>query len=406
MSNPVFLQRRFAPAVCLLGLVLGTGTLRAQTAGQNVNMVSGTSLPGGDPFLQRQNEPSLAVSSRNPLHLLAGANDYRTVDLPGLPDGDETGDAWLGVFKSLNGGLTWTSTLVSRLPAGPVPAGSGLPYSRLCGRRGPDGARPYERPLLLQRHRLQPRQQRARRDLRGPVHRQQQQGERRPDVVPLDGDHRHRQLRTVHRQAVAGGGRPARGRADVQHPDRSRAGLSGRERLHRLCRLPRRQQQPGRLRPLDRLRRQLDQAHQGLRGPAVEPGRHDGGLSRHGRRRRPASRLRRVAPLRLVQQHRRHPGRPVPGRRADLFEGDRGREHPAVRPDHERRLPHERIPLDGHRRHRARLPRLVAAGRRGQRPGRDLDLSGRSHLDDAGRRSIRRPPDSSSCRRSPSRPAS
>ena len=27
----------------------------------------------GDPFLQRQNEPSIAVSSRNPCHLLAGA---------------------------------------------------------------------------------------------------------------------------------------------------------------------------------------------------------------------------------------------------------------------------------------------------------------------------------------------
>jgi hypothetical protein len=49
------------------------------TVGRNVNMVSGTTLPGGDPYLQRQNEPSIAASTRNPLHLLAGANDYRTV---------------------------------------------------------------------------------------------------------------------------------------------------------------------------------------------------------------------------------------------------------------------------------------------------------------------------------------
>src|SRR5260370_8994217 len=52
------------------------------TPGQNVNMVSGTKWPGGDPFLQRQNEPSIAVSTRNAQHLLAGANDYRTVDFP------------------------------------------------------------------------------------------------------------------------------------------------------------------------------------------------------------------------------------------------------------------------------------------------------------------------------------
>ena len=82
----------------------------AQIPGRNVNMVSGTKWPDGDPFLQRQNEPSLAVSSRNPAHILAGANDYRTVDLPGLPDG-ETGDAWLGIFKSYDGGQTWRSTV-------------------------------------------------------------------------------------------------------------------------------------------------------------------------------------------------------------------------------------------------------------------------------------------------------
>src|SRR3954466_9300057 len=82
----------------------------AQIPGRNVYMVSGTKWPDGDPFLQRQNEPSLAVSSRNPAHLLAGSNDYRTVDLPGLPD-NETGDAWLGIFKSYDGGLTWRSTV-------------------------------------------------------------------------------------------------------------------------------------------------------------------------------------------------------------------------------------------------------------------------------------------------------
>ncbi|MFM8533516.1 MAG: hypothetical protein ACKOEC_07980, partial [Acidimicrobiia bacterium] len=47
--------------------------------------------------------------------MLAGANDYRTVDLPGLPT-DETGDAWLGLFKSFDGGQRWTNTLLPGYP--------------------------------------------------------------------------------------------------------------------------------------------------------------------------------------------------------------------------------------------------------------------------------------------------
>ena len=90
-------------------------------AGRNVNMVSGDVLPGGDPWLQRQNEPSIAVSTRNTQHLLAGANDYRTVDISDdfeLPGINETaaGDAWLGVFKSYDGGKSWVSTLLPGFP--------------------------------------------------------------------------------------------------------------------------------------------------------------------------------------------------------------------------------------------------------------------------------------------------
>jgi hypothetical protein len=100
-----FLRNAVVPSLFLLAF-----PLLAQIPGRNVNMVSGAKWPDGDPFLQRQNSPSLAVSSRNANHILAGATDYRTVDLPGLP-ATEAGDAWPGVFKSYDGGQSWKSTL-------------------------------------------------------------------------------------------------------------------------------------------------------------------------------------------------------------------------------------------------------------------------------------------------------
>jgi len=69
-------------------------------AGRNVNMVA------VDPYLQRQNEPSIAGSTLNQPFLLAGANDYSLVDWNGAEVG-VTHDAWLGVFKSLDGGESW-----------------------------------------------------------------------------------------------------------------------------------------------------------------------------------------------------------------------------------------------------------------------------------------------------------
>ena len=114
------LSRSSAVALAMLSLATGPAAVHAQIPGDNVNMVTGTQWPGGDPFLQRQNEPSLAVSTANPQHLLAGANDYRSVDLP-YPFGPNDpmkmpGDAWLGVFKSFNGGQTWQSVLMPGFP--------------------------------------------------------------------------------------------------------------------------------------------------------------------------------------------------------------------------------------------------------------------------------------------------
>ena len=126
-----------AAAVVINFAVLSAAThAQRPSAGRNVNMVSGQEFATGDPFLQRQNEPSIAASTRNPMHLLAGANDYRTVDLPGLPDDIVTGDAWLGVFKSLDGGQKWQSTLIPGFPQDTSPEGLASPLKGLdAGRR-------------------------------------------------------------------------------------------------------------------------------------------------------------------------------------------------------------------------------------------------------------------------------
>src|SRR5438105_162173 len=60
----------FVIAFILLGAIFAlTGGAVAQQqgpqAGRNVNMVAGTEWPGGDPFRQRQDEPALAISTRN-----------------------------------------------------------------------------------------------------------------------------------------------------------------------------------------------------------------------------------------------------------------------------------------------------------------------------------------------------
>ncbi|MFL6314505.1 MAG: beta strand repeat-containing protein [Terriglobales bacterium] len=112
--NPCKALRPLVAAMLYFAVLFASA--QSPSAGTNVNMVSGTDWTTGDPFLQRQNEPSAAVSTRNPLHLLAGANDYRTVDLPGLLGIDERGDAWLGIFKSFDGGQTWQSTLLPGYP--------------------------------------------------------------------------------------------------------------------------------------------------------------------------------------------------------------------------------------------------------------------------------------------------
>ena len=106
----------------LLALCVGLAIARAgaqqqaPTPNANVNVISGTGADG-DWTLQRQNEPTMACSSRNPQNCLAGANDYRTVDIPFPTIGEKiTGDAWLGWYTTKDGGLSWRTRLLPGYP--------------------------------------------------------------------------------------------------------------------------------------------------------------------------------------------------------------------------------------------------------------------------------------------------
>jgi hypothetical protein len=88
-------MRRIAFAIALT--IASSAPAFAQlVAGPNVNVVGGPACSKaedatcpfqvfGDVSIQRQNEGSMACSSRNPLTCLAAGNDYRLIDLIHLP---------------------------------------------------------------------------------------------------------------------------------------------------------------------------------------------------------------------------------------------------------------------------------------------------------------------------------
>jgi hypothetical protein len=100
----------------------------AQVAGPNTNVIAGVGDQFvGDRFLQRQNEPTLAVSTRNPDHLVAAFNDYSTVDIAGDPSVAPSAEAWVGVAFSYDRGRSWSHTLIPGFPQDQSPAGKASP---------------------------------------------------------------------------------------------------------------------------------------------------------------------------------------------------------------------------------------------------------------------------------------
>ncbi len=104
--------------LCQGGLAQSGLAQSPPTVGPNVNMVSGITLADGDPFLTKQNESTMAVSSLNPLNIMGGSNDYRLIPLSqaGIPDETNSADSWVSRYWSTDGGRTWRSKVVPGCP--------------------------------------------------------------------------------------------------------------------------------------------------------------------------------------------------------------------------------------------------------------------------------------------------
>src|SRR5438067_8460109 len=135
-------MRRFAvvAALACLAVFAVVGIAGASTPGGDVRLtndchpdpgcgtgyVSAYTLATGVPYTDatldectishgRQNEPAVAVDPRNTSVLLGSSNDYCAVYNQGIAAG-AVGPIWLGYYRSLDGGSSWTSSLVPGYP--------------------------------------------------------------------------------------------------------------------------------------------------------------------------------------------------------------------------------------------------------------------------------------------------
>ncbi len=120
-------QSGAAVTAAIFGFVASLAMLVSTTAwgqgipGKSVNIIGPTPdidymLP--DTGLKQQNEVGCAVRPGEPLVAFCGYNDYRTTE--------KTGDAWVGVSMTRDGGLTWSSRLAPGWPQYATP-GAGTP---------------------------------------------------------------------------------------------------------------------------------------------------------------------------------------------------------------------------------------------------------------------------------------
>src|SRR5436309_13905942 len=126
-------MRRLATVGVLAAALFAVGVAGASTPGTDARLtndnsayVSSYTLATGTPYTDqtlaecsisrgRQNEPAVAVDPRNTNLLLGSSNDYCGVYNRGAAAG-AVGPVWLGYYRSLNAGASWTSSLVPGYP--------------------------------------------------------------------------------------------------------------------------------------------------------------------------------------------------------------------------------------------------------------------------------------------------
>jgi len=164
------MRRLILNFIILAATIAVAAPAQAQQANQNINVLpvipqqdefDNEWFKLGDGFLQRQVEPTIAVSTRNPDHLLAFFNDYRAVDIPddeGLGEQNQnialvlkiidfmmaglipipdllfaqpppmaSSEAWVGGSRSYDGGLTWSGLFMPGAPFDLSPASIASP---------------------------------------------------------------------------------------------------------------------------------------------------------------------------------------------------------------------------------------------------------------------------------------
>ena len=111
----------------VVSLIFSTGVFAGHATGgsdvkvtnDNNNIDGGTPNPSFDAQNRQSNETTVAISPADSDIVAAGGNDYRMVTV--------TGDVWLGVYVSSDGGGTWFNTFVPGFPSDTSSAGLASP---------------------------------------------------------------------------------------------------------------------------------------------------------------------------------------------------------------------------------------------------------------------------------------